>query len=95
MTGFYDFEVFKKDWLVVFVGQDNSEIVVWNDPAILKKALERFDCLVGFNNYAYDDLILTGIMSGYNNYEIWKLSNAIVNDGNKITNTGHKTRIRP
>ena len=82
MTGFYDFEVFKSDWLVVFIGQDDSEIVVWNDPAVLKKALEKFDCLVGFNNYSYDDLILTGIMSGYNNYEVWKLSNAIVNGGN-------------
>lgn len=82
MTGFYDFEVFKKDWLVVFIGQDNSEIVVWNDPAILKKALEKFDCLVGFNNHNYDDLILTGIMSGYNNYEVWKLSNTIVSGGN-------------
>lgn len=82
MTGFYDFEVFKNDWLVVFVGQDDSEIVVWNDPAILRKALEKFDCLVGFNNHNYDDLILTGIMAGYNNYEVWKLSNAIVNGGN-------------
>lgn len=82
MTGFYDFEVFKKDWLVVFIGQDDSEIVVWNDPAILRKALEKFDCLVGFNNYFYDDFILTGIMSGYNNYEVWKLSNTIVNGGN-------------
>lgn len=82
MTGFYDFEVFKKDWLVVFISENDEEIVVWNDPAILKKALERFDCLVGFNNYAYDDLILTGIMSGYNNYEVWKLSDAIVNGGN-------------
>lgn len=82
MTGFYDFEVFKRDWIVIFIGQDNSEIVVWNDPAILKKALERFDCLVGFNNYFYDDLILSGIMAGYNNYEVWKLSNSIVNGGN-------------
>lgn len=82
MTGFYDFEVFKKDWLVVFISENDEEIVVWNDPAILRKALERFDCLVGFNNYAYDDLILTGIMAGYNNYEVWKLSNAIVNGGN-------------
>lgn len=82
MTGFYDFEVFKKDWLVVFISENDEEIVVWNDPAVLRKALERFDCLVGFNNYSYDDLILTGIMAGYNNYEVWKLSNAIVNGGN-------------
>lgn len=82
MTGFYDFEVFKKDWLVVFISENDEEIVVWNDPAILRKALEKFDCLVGFNNYFYDDLILSGIMAGYNNYEIWKLSNAIVNGGN-------------
>lgn len=82
MTGFYDFEVFKKDWLVVFISENNEEIVVWNDPAILKKALEKFDCIVGFNNYNYDDLILTAIMNKYNNYEVWKLSNAIVTGGN-------------
>lgn len=82
MTGFYDFEVFKNDWLVVFISENDEEIVVWNDPAILRKALERFDCLVGFNNYFYDDFILSGIMSGYNNYEVWKLSNTIVNGEN-------------
>lgn len=82
MTGFYDFEVFKHDWLAVFINEKNEHLMVWNDPAILKQILEKFDCLVGFNNYSYDDLILTGIMSGYNNYEVWKLSNAIVNGGN-------------
>nr|DAP59183.1 MAG TPA: DNA polymerase [Caudoviricetes sp.] len=82
MTGFYDFEVFKNEWLVVFISENDEEIVVHNNPAILRKALERFDCLVGFNNYNYDDLILSGIMSGYNNYEVWKLSNSIVNGGN-------------
>ena len=82
MTGFYDFEVFKNDWLVVFISENDEEIVVHNDLAILRKALERFDCLVGFNNYSYDDLILTAIMQGYNNYEVWKLSNAIVSGGN-------------
>lgn len=82
MTGFCDFEVFKNDWLVVFISENDEELVVWNDPAILRKALAKFDCLVGFNNYSYDDLILSGIMAGYNNYEIWKLSNAIVSGGN-------------
>ena len=82
MTGFFDFEVFKKDWLVVFISENDEEIIVWNDPAVLRKALERFDCLVGFNNYNYDDLILTAIMNKYNNYEVWKLTNAIVNGGN-------------
>ena len=82
MTGFFDFEVFKKDWLVVFISETDEEIVVHNDPAILRKALERFYCLVGFNNYSYDDLILTAIMMGYNNYEVWKLSNSIVSGGN-------------
>jgi len=82
MTGFYDFEVFKCDWLAVFINEKDERLIVWNDPAILKQILEKFDCLVGFNNYNYDDLILTGIMAGYNNYEVWKLSNAIVNGGN-------------
>lgn len=82
MTGFYDFEVFKHDWLAVFINERDEHLIVWNDPAILKKILEKFDCIVGFNNYNYDDLILTAIMSGYNNYEVWKLSNSIVNGGN-------------
>ena len=82
MTGFYDFEVFKHDWLAVFINEKDERLIVWNDPAILKQILEKFDCLVGFNNHNYDDLILTGIMSGYNNYEVWKLSNAIINGGN-------------
>ena len=92
MTGFYDFEVFKNDWLVVFINENDEEIVVHNDPAILRKALERFDCLVGFNNYFYDDLILTAIMMGYNNYEIYKLSNAIVTGGNIPQEIKNKAR---
>lgn len=92
MIGFYDFEVFKNDWLVVFINENDEEIVVHNDPAILKKALEKFDCLVGFNNYNYDDLILAGIMAGYNNYEVWKLSNAIVTGGNIQSDIRSKAR---
>ena len=82
MTGFYDFEVFKYDWLAVFINEKDERLIVWNDPAILKQILEKFDCIVGFNNYNYDDLILTAIMNKYNNYEVWKLSNAIVTGGN-------------
>ena len=92
MTGFYDFEVFKYDWLAVFINERDEHLIVWNDPAILKKALERFDCLVGFNNYSYDDLILTAIMSGYNNYEIYTLSNTIVNGGNIPADIRSKAR---
>lgn len=93
MTGFYDFEVFKRDWLVVFINENDEEIVVHNNPAILRKVLEKFECIVGFNNYSYDDLVLTAIMQGYNNYEVWKLSNAIVSGGNipqEIKNTARK-----
>ena len=82
MTGFYDFEVFKYDWLAVFINEKDERLIVWNDPAILKQILEKFDCIVGFNNYNYDDLILTAIMNKYNNYEVWKLSNAMVTGGN-------------
>lgn len=82
MTGFYDFEVFKYDWLAVFINEKDERLIVWNDPAILKQILEKFDCIVGFNNYNYDDLILTAIMNKYNNYDVWKLSNAIVTGGN-------------
>nr|DAN47237.1 MAG TPA: DNA polymerase [Caudoviricetes sp.] len=95
MTGFYDFEVFKYDWLAVFINEKDERLIVWNDPAILKQILEKFDCIVGFNNYNYDDLILTAIMNKYNNYEVWKLSNAIVTGGNIPSNVRTTARKLP
>ena len=59
---FYDFEVFKNDWLVVFK-ENNNFVVIVNDKTLLKNYIKNNEksILIGFNNYNYDDLILAGL----------------------------------
>lgn len=66
---FYDFEVFKEDWLVVFIdpAKRTTETII-ND----KEALEAFykahtgDIHVGYNSRNYDQWIYKGILAGFN-----------------------------
>ena len=78
---FYDFEVFKYDWLLVLIDMDaQKETVIVNN----KDELERYysshknDIWAGFNSRRYDQFILKGILAGFNPKEIndW----IIVND---------------
>ena len=64
---FYDFEVFEKDWLAVFIDVTNKkEHVIINSPDKLKALYEanRKDIWVGFNNRHYDQYIMKGILLG-------------------------------
>ena len=88
---FYDFEVFKYDWLVVVIDMKaRQEHVIVND----KKQLEQLyneqkqNIWVGFNSTHYDQYILKGILCGFNPKEIndwiirldkpgWAFSNAL------------------
>lgn len=70
---FYDFEVFKYDWLVVIIDSETKEThVIIND----KEELEQFykihkgDFWIGYNSRDYDQWILKGILSGFNPKEI-------------------------
>ena len=66
---FYDFEVFKYDWLVVFIDTDKrSNLIVVNDPELLKSYYEanKKNIWVGFNNNHYDQYIFKGILLGMN-----------------------------
>lgn len=70
---FYDFEVFKYDWLVVLIDMnEQKETVIVND----KDELERYytahknDIWAGFNSRRYDQWILKGILAGFNPKEI-------------------------
>ena len=66
---FYDFEVFKKDWLAVFIDVTRkTEQVIVNKPDELKALYEEntSNIWVGFNNRHYDQYIMKGILLGMN-----------------------------
>ncbi|MCM1439898.1 MAG: hypothetical protein NC131_11955 [Roseburia sp.] len=70
---FYDFEVFKYDWLVVVIDSDtHKESVIINDRDQLEAlyAENKFNIWVGFNSRHYDQYILKGILCGFDPKEI-------------------------
>ena len=70
---FYDFEVFKEDWLVVCKNTTLHETkIIVNDRQELVNYYEanKEDIWVGFNSRHYDQWILKGIVCGFNPKEI-------------------------
>lgn len=66
---FYDFEVFKNDWLVVLMNSfDQSVTVIVNDEEELKSFYEenKNNIWAGYNSKYYDQYILKGILLGMN-----------------------------
>ena len=90
---FYDFEVFKEDWLVVIIDMNKKkEHVIINDSNKLEEIYNENvnDIWVGFNSRHYDQYILKGILCGFdpkriNDYIIvkgnpgWKFSSLFRN----------------
>lgn len=73
ILNFYDFEVFKEDWLVVIINPyEKSEEVIINNK---KKLQEYYDAhknqiWVGYNNNHYDQYIMKAILCGFNPKEV-------------------------
>lgn len=70
---FYDFEVFKEDWLVVCKNTTLHETkIIVNDAPSLTEYYEanQGEIWVGFNSRHYDQWILKGIVCGFNPKEI-------------------------
>jgi hypothetical protein len=90
---FYDFEVFKEDWLVVIIDHEtNKGKVIINDADMLKKYYNMFknEIWIGYNSRGYDQYILKGILLGMNPYYI---SQKLIVDGVKghnIVREGYK-----
>ena len=79
---FYDFEVFKFDWLVVINDVTNRcEHVIINDPDELERIHNENlnDIWVGFNSRHYDQYILKGILCGF---DPKKINDFIIAAGN-------------
>lgn len=68
MINFYDFEVFKYDWLVVIMNPaDRSKTVIVNDPERLEKYYNdhKNEIFAGYNVRHYDQYIFKGILCGF------------------------------
>lgn len=70
---FYDFEVFKCDWLVVIKDTDTkTTTTIVNDPEQLREFYEKnkTNIWAGYNSRSYDQWILKAIIAGFNPKEI-------------------------
>ena len=68
MLNFYDFEVFKHDWMVVVINPvTHDERVIINDADALTALYEgrRREIWIGYNNLHYDQFIFKGILCGF------------------------------
>lgn len=68
MLNFYDFEVFKHDWMVVVINPvTRDERVIINDADALTALYDEHkrDIWVGYNNLHYDQFIFKGILCGF------------------------------
>lgn len=66
---FYDFEVFRYDWLVVVMDMSaKQEHIIINDKVALEQLYKEksSDIWVGFNSRSYDQYILKAILCGFN-----------------------------
>ena len=80
---FYDFEVFKYDWLVCFMNtKTQSKNYIVNDSVKLKDFYKEHknEIWVGYNSRTYDQYILKAILCGFNPYE---MSDWIINKKRK------------
>lgn len=93
---FYDFEVFKYDWLVVLINPETQrEDVIINDRILLKEYFEQNedDIWVGFNSRRYDQYILKAILLGLDPKECNDFIIVKNQDGYKFTNLFKRIQI--
>ena len=76
----YDFEVFAKDWIVLFKRvTDGCWFIYHNDVDGVCEFMREFDPLLcGFNNKHYDNHILKAVMLGYSPEEVKGVNDAII-----------------
>lgn len=73
MLNFFDFEVFRRDWLVVIINPvERAETIIVNDSDKLKAYYEahKNEIWIGYNSRGYDQFILKGILLDMNPKEI-------------------------
>lgn len=70
---FYDFEVFRHDWLVVFIEPiSRKKTIIVNNPEEFKEFydLHKGDIWIGYNSKHYDQWIAKAILCGFDPHEV-------------------------
>ena len=73
MLNFYDFEVFKEDWLVVIINPvEKIKTVIVNDKEKLEEYFHAHEkqIWIGYNNRRYDQYIMKAILLGFDPKEV-------------------------
>lgn len=81
---FFDIEVFKNTCILGYKKYKDDEVryIINPKPKDVEELIKN--PLIGFNNGAYDNYILYGILKGMSNIELYNLSQNIINNKNKI-----------
>lgn len=93
---FYDFEVFKYDWLVVLINPETQEqIIIINNRTQLSEFFEENsdDIWIGFNSRRYDQYILKSILLGLDPKECNDFIIVKGQDGYKFTNLFKRIQV--
>lgn len=80
---FYDFEVFKYDWLVVFIDYDTREkTIIVNNPIQLREfyEMQKDNIFCGYNSRTYDQVIFKSILCAL---DPWEVNIDIIENGKK------------
>ncbi len=80
---FYDIEVLKHDFIACFIFENGERYFIHNDIGRLHDIINNYR-LVGYNNYHYDDVIISRIKTVINPNELFGLSMEIIEGSEKI-----------
>ena len=78
---FFDFEVFRNDWLLVLISYKDRKEIVFHNSSVndVQDFIDNYNpILVGYNAKYYDSYILKGILAGFNNEELYDLNNHLI-----------------
>ncbi len=84
MLLFYDIEIFKHDALVVFKDIDKNVIEIYHNDFEGILSTIKGKTLVGYNNYNYDDYILTKMMKKWTPEQLKELNDKIIKNENFV-----------
>lgn len=75
---FYDIEVFKHDAMVVFMDHEANVVARFHNDFKGLRDVIKGKILVGFNNYHYDDFIISGMLLNYTPEQLKDLNDKII-----------------